>query len=69
MTGVLDHDIRSRFHRATEQEGYEILDAAARHYLKMSGAAFVTAWDAGAFADDPDRPEVMRIAMLLPFGR
>jgi hypothetical protein len=49
--------------------GRALLDEAARHYLGVSGDEFMSAWDAGKYDSDPDRPEVMRVAMLLPFGR
>lgn len=51
------------------EEGHAILDRAARHYLGMSADEFVDAWNSGKFDDDPDRPEVMRVVMLLPFAR
>lgn len=51
------------------EEGAALLDRAARHYLGMSGDEFAAAWEAGSFDDDPDRPKVMAVAMLLPFGR
>lgn len=51
------------------EEGHTILDRAARRYLGMSAEEFIAAWNAGKFDDDPDRPEVMRVAMLLPFAR
>jgi hypothetical protein len=35
----------------------------------MSGNEFVQAWRSGAFDNDADRPEVMRVAMLLPLAR
>lgn len=53
----------------SEQEARELLDKQARRYLGMSGEEFIRAWDAGEFDADPDRPEVMRVAMLLPLGR
>jgi len=34
----------------------------------MSGEDFVRAWNEGEFADDADRPEVVRVVMLLPFA-
>lgn len=49
-------------------EGAEILDEAARRYLGMSGAEFARAWEGGEFDGDPDRPEVMRVAALLPLA-
>jgi hypothetical protein len=58
-----------------ERNGIEILDPddelrmideLAREYLGISGEAFIQAWHEGEFDDDPDRPEVIRIAMLLP---
>lgn len=56
-------------HELTEEEEFEIFDRQARRYLGMSGEQYIEAWNAGAFDDDPDRPEVMRLAMLLPVGR
>lgn len=52
----------------TREEGWEILDELARRYLHMSAEAFVRAWNAGAI-EHPDRPEVLRVAMLLPLAR
>ena len=51
------------------EEGHAILDRAARRYLNMSAEEFIAAWNAGQFDDNPDRPEVMRVAMLLPFAQ
>jgi hypothetical protein len=65
MAGTLDIDI----HELTPEEGRELLDAMARRYLGISGEEFVHAWDAGEFEADPDRPGLMRVAMLLPLGR
>jgi hypothetical protein len=45
-----------------------LIDGLAQHYLRMSGTDFQRAWEAGEFDDDPDRREVMRIAILLPRG-
>ncbi len=57
----------------TPEEGRELFDRAARHYLDMSGEEFVRRWDAGEFDDPDDRtknpPGVMSVAMLLPFAR
>jgi hypothetical protein len=51
-----------------QDEGKALLDKAARRFLKMSGDDFRLAWNAGKFDDDPDRPEVMSVVMLLPFA-
>jgi hypothetical protein len=53
----------------TPEQGRALFDRRARYYLHMSGEEFVRAWDAGEFDDDPDRPEVMSVVMLLPFAR
>jgi hypothetical protein len=53
----------------THEEGVALLDRAARHYLQMSAQDFIRAWEAGDFDADPDRPEVMYVAMLLPFAQ
>jgi hypothetical protein len=53
----------------TPEEGRAIFDAAARRHLRMSGDEFLQRWDAGEFADDPDRPEVIEVAMMIPLVR
>ena len=44
-------------------------DRQARLHLHMSGPDFIKKWDRGQFNGKSDTPAVMRIAMLLPFGR
>lgn len=56
-------------HILTPGEAWEIFDEAARYYLQMSGQEFITAWEAGKFDDDPDRPAVALVGMLRPVGR
>ena len=51
----------------SREEGHKLLDRQARRYLGMSGKAFVRKWKAKKI-ENPDRPEVMRVAFLLPFG-
>lgn len=49
-----------------EIEGKALVDEMAQEYLGMSGEEFVRRWAAGDFPD-PDRTDVLRVAMLLPF--
>ncbi len=51
----------------TLEEGCALLDRQARRYLGISGEEFVRRYKAGEFASS-DTPEVMRVAMLLPFA-
>jgi hypothetical protein len=51
------------------EEGRKLLAKQARRYLKMSGDEFIQKWESGEFDDDPDRPEVMRPVMLIPFAK
>ena len=51
----------------TLKEGWDLLDKQARKYLGMSGKDFVKKWEAGEFGEYPDRPDIMHVAMLLPF--
>ena len=53
----------------TDEEGRALFDNAARFYLDISGDAFVERWDSGYYNEDPDRPDVVDVAMLLPFVR
>lgn len=50
------------------KQGWDLLDEHARRYLHMTAQEFIDAWNAGTI-QDPDRPEVMRVAMLLPLAR
>lgn len=50
----------------TQEEAYALLDREAHRYLNMSAQEFIDAWEAGKFDDDPDRSDVMYVAMLLP---
>lgn len=52
----------------TEAEGWELLEKHAQQYLGMSAQDFVDRWDRGDVLD-PERPDVMRVAMLLPLVR
>ena len=58
---------RRRVKFLTPEEGQKLLDKQARHYLGMSGKEFVRKWKAKEFKD-PDRPQIMQVAFLLPFG-
>jgi hypothetical protein len=53
----------------TQEEGKALLDTAARRYLGMSADEFIQAWESGKFDEDPDRPDVMYVAMLLPLAK
>ncbi len=55
--------------RLNRKQGLALLDKQARKYLSMSAEEFIKAWESGEFDDDPDRPEVMRLVMLLPFAK
>ena len=52
----------------TRSEGLKILDRQARKYLGMSGDEFASKYRAGQIPD-PDRSEVVRVAMLLPYAK
>lgn len=52
----------------TRSEGHKILDRQAQKYLGMSGDEFARKYRAGQIPD-PDRSEVVRVAMLLPYAK
>ncbi len=52
----------------SHEEGRELLDAASRRKLGMSGQEFLEAWDAGRFADH-DTLALHEVAALVPFAR
>ena len=53
----------------TLKQGRALLDKQARKYLQLSGDEFIKKWDAGEFDENPDRPEIMRLVMLIPFAK
>jgi hypothetical protein len=65
-------DTRSRsaaeVKEATRDEGYAMLDRAAKECLNISGEEFLAKWDAGEY-EDLDDPVITRVAMLIPFAR
>jgi hypothetical protein len=55
---MLDHD-----------QWLALVDRISRRELGISGEEFLRSWEAGEFGDPDERPEVLRVAMLLPSGR
>jgi hypothetical protein len=53
----------------TQEQARKFFDRQAKKYLGIRGAKFNRRWDAGEFNGSSDTTAVMRIAMLLPFGR
>ena len=51
------------------EDGWKLIEEEARRSLGLSAAELVEAWNKGDFDSDPDRPEVMRVVMLLPLAR
>ena len=60
--------VREGVQELTVEEGWALLEDRAQHYLNMSAQEFVRKWDAREF-ENPDRSEILRVAMLLPFVR
>lgn len=52
----------------TTKEGQDLLDEQSRKYLGISGQEFLEKWETGEF-DEDDRPEIMRLVMLIPFAK
>jgi hypothetical protein len=49
--------------------GLALVEDASRHYLGMGAREFIETWESGGFDEGVERPEVVRVALLLPFGR
>ena len=54
--------------KLNKEESRKLFDRSARRSLNMSGEEFIRRWEKGAFKN-PEHPEVMRLAMLMPLGR
>ena len=53
----------------TDEEAAALFEHMAQHYLGISGDEFVERWDSGYYSEDPDRPGIMDMAMLIPLVR
>ena len=53
----------------TKDQARRLFNRQAKHHLNISGKEFIKRWEAGKFNGNADTPEVIRLAMLLPFGR
>lgn len=65
-------EVTSRIHWPTPDEGRDFFDVQARRLLGISGDEFLRRWDAGEYdelVDDPQHPEILRLAVLIPFTR
>lgn len=72
--GIVGHEMEATKDRGVEvwgacdDQAQDLFHEAALYYLNMTGAEFIEAWDSGK-VEDPERPEVVRVVMLLPFVR
>ncbi len=64
---TLQESADSGYKYISREEGVQLLDEHARTYLGMSGEEFVRRYLAGEI-EDPNRSEVTRVAMLIPFA-
>jgi hypothetical protein len=56
--------------RISKKQGLSLLDRRANAELGMSGSKFIRLWNKGKFSRKAcDRPEVVRVAMLIPFAK
>jgi hypothetical protein len=56
-------------HQLSPEEGFDLLDRQAMDTIGIDGDEFRRRWDAGEYGTEPDRPEIIRLVMLLPLGR
>ncbi len=68
-TVAIISETNSKIEYLDQEEGRVLLDEQARRCLGISGEEFLRRYDAGAYAADPDRPEILEVAFLIPFAR
>jgi hypothetical protein len=59
-------------HLTTPEEGRALFEEVARREMSMSGEEFIRRWDRGEFRgidSGPEHARLMRLVMLMPFGR
>ena len=55
-----------------DEESHQLFDREARRLMNMSGEEFIRKYDAGEFEAEMDGPQhhaLVKLVMLLPFGR
>lgn len=52
----------------SREEGRAMFDRNARDWLGMSGDEFIQKWEAGEI-EDPDRTDVIMLALMIPLAR
>lgn len=55
--------------KLTTTKARQLFNRQAKQYAQLSGPEFIKRWDAGRFNGKAATPAVMRVVMLLPFGR
>ena len=53
----------------TEGQAWELFDNAAEFFLQIDGKEFIRRWESGYYDDNPDDPDVVDVATLLPLVR
>ena len=61
--------VTAAVHELSPEEARALFDRAARRELRISGEEFLQALDSGELSLEEERPEVMRVLMLLPLVR
>lgn len=60
---------KSQVRELSKAQARNMFEREAQSRLNMSGKEFIERWEAGKFNGKTDTPAVIRVAMLLPFGR
>lgn len=69
MSAALTKYSTGQLQELSKAQARRLFNQQAKHYLHMTGKEFIKKWDAGLFNGRTDSPAVIRVAMLLPFGR
>ncbi len=59
---------RNGVQRLSSEQAQRLFNRQVRQALDMSGQEFIERWENGKIKN-PDRPKVMRLAMMIPLGR
>ena len=60
---------RQRPRVLSREQARELFDRQSRKYLNLSREQFVQKWNAGKFNGESDCPNVIHLALLLPFAK
>ncbi len=67
-SGNKQDNVNGHIRQSSRAEGRKLLDRQTQRHLGISADEFIAAWRAGKYRDEDENPEVVQLAMMIPFA-